>query len=106
MSEPGTWVWRWPRGTTCRPPSILRRSRSRAARDAAAVRVHALADADRHWRSWQDAPGRAASRTLLDTYPDGVWLVELAPVADPNRVGRAVAGMLGVADVTACRPCL
>ena len=36
--------------------------------------------------------------TLLDTYPDGVWLVELAPVADPNRVARAVAGVLGVAE--------
>src|SRR5437762_13766384 len=34
--------------------------------------------------------------TLLDTYPDGVWLVELAPVVDPNRVARTVAGVLGV----------
>jgi non-specific serine/threonine protein kinase len=36
--------------------------------------------------------------TLLDTYPDGAWLVELAPVADPNNVARAVAGTLGVAE--------
>src|SRR5438067_11264226 len=34
--------------------------------------------------------------TLLDTYPDGVWLVELAPVSDPNRIARSVARVLGV----------
>jgi predicted ATPase len=43
--------------------------------------------------------------TLLDTYPDGIWLVELAPVTDPNRVARAVAGVLAVQERPACRPC-
>jgi predicted ATPase/DNA-binding CsgD family transcriptional regulator len=32
-------------------------------------------------------------------YHDGVSWVELAPVADPDRVGRAVAGSLGITEV-------
>ena len=32
---------------------------------------------------------------VLDAYPDGVWLVDLTPVAHPRRVARAVAGVLG-----------
>jgi predicted ATPase/class 3 adenylate cyclase len=35
---------------------------------------------------------------LLDDYPDGVWLVELAPVGDPRLVPQAVASMLGVKE--------
>src|SRR5438093_7582352 len=34
--------------------------------------------------------------TLLDTYPDGVWLVDLAPASDSHGLARAVAGVLGV----------
>jgi predicted ATPase/class 3 adenylate cyclase len=37
---------------------------------------------------------------LLDSYPDGVWLVELAPVADALLVPQAVALALGVREVT------
>jgi predicted ATPase/DNA-binding CsgD family transcriptional regulator len=33
-------------------------------------------------------------------FGDGVWLVEVAPVADPELVAGAVAGVLGVADRT------
>jgi non-specific serine/threonine protein kinase len=33
---------------------------------------------------------------LLDAYPQGVWLVELAPLADPALVPDVVAGALGV----------
>ena len=33
---------------------------------------------------------------VLDAYPDGVWLVDLTPVAHPRRVARAVAGVLGL----------
>jgi len=33
---------------------------------------------------------------LLDTYPDGLWLVELAPLADPALVPAAVAKALGL----------
>jgi predicted ATPase/DNA-binding CsgD family transcriptional regulator len=35
---------------------------------------------------------------LLDRFPDGVWLVELAPLADPALVPQAVAGVLGVRE--------
>jgi predicted ATPase/class 3 adenylate cyclase len=35
---------------------------------------------------------------LLDDFPDGVWLVELAPVSDPERLTAAVANTLGVVD--------
>jgi predicted ATPase/Tfp pilus assembly protein PilF len=35
---------------------------------------------------------------LLDDYEDGVWLVELAPVADPGLVPQAVAAALGVRE--------
>jgi predicted ATPase/DNA-binding SARP family transcriptional activator len=35
---------------------------------------------------------------LVDTYPEGVWLVELAVLTDPTLVPRAVATTLGVAE--------
>jgi predicted ATPase len=35
---------------------------------------------------------------VLDQFPDGVWLVELAPLADPTLVPRAVADVLGVRE--------
>lgn len=34
----------------------------------------------------------------LDEHPDGVWLVELAPLTDPRRVPQAVASVLGVTE--------
>src|SRR5262249_51301914 len=36
---------------------------------------------------------------LLDAYPDGVWLVELASLADPALVPDAVAAALGVGGI-------
>jgi non-specific serine/threonine protein kinase len=36
------------------------------------------------------------AESLRDRYRDGVWLVDLAPLADPALVGHAVAGTLGV----------
>jgi predicted ATPase/DNA-binding CsgD family transcriptional regulator len=41
------------------------------------------------------------AQQLQRGFGDGVWLVELAPVADPELVGSAVAGVLGVADRSA-----
>jgi predicted ATPase len=42
---------------------------------------------------------------LLERYPQGVWLVELAPLADPVLVPQALATVLGVRD-DAHRPLL
>jgi len=39
-----------------------------------------------------------AAHQLFDEYPDGVWLVELAPVAAEERVPLAVASVLGVKE--------
>jgi predicted ATPase/class 3 adenylate cyclase len=36
---------------------------------------------------------------LLDAHPDGVWFVDLAPLADPALVSQAVAAALGVRDM-------
>lgn len=35
---------------------------------------------------------------VLGNFPDGVWLVELAPLADPSLVPQSVAGVLGVSQ--------
>jgi predicted ATPase len=35
---------------------------------------------------------------LIDAFPDGVWLVELATLADPRLVPQAVASVLGVKE--------
>lgn len=37
-----------------------------------------------------------AARRLVEHYPDGVWLVELAALADPALVPQAVADVLGI----------
>ena len=34
--------------------------------------------------------------SLVDEFPDGVWAVELAPVASPDAVAHAVAGTLSI----------
>ena len=39
-----------------------------------------------------------SARTLVAGMPDGVWLVELAPVSDPAEVPRAVFAALGVLE--------
>ncbi|MBV9356705.1 MAG: helix-turn-helix domain-containing protein, partial [Chloroflexi bacterium] len=42
--------------------------------------------------------GLEVARDLVDAFPDGVWLVELAPLADPALVPQAVAALLGVRE--------
>ena len=39
-----------------------------------------------------------AAREATGSFADGVWLVELAPLADPSLVPEAVAGVLGVRE--------
>src|SRR5215469_5089989 len=38
----------------------------------------------------------AVANMLLESYRDGVWLVELAALRDPDRVPSAIAGALGI----------
>src|SRR5712692_9808568 len=38
------------------------------------------------------------ARDLLDLFPDGVWLVEFAPLSEPALVDHAVAAVLGVGE--------
>jgi non-specific serine/threonine protein kinase len=38
------------------------------------------------------------ARSLLEAYPDGVWFVEFASLADPSLVPRAVAAALGLQE--------
>ena len=40
----------------------------------------------------------AAASELVEGFEDGVWLVELAPLADPSLVPQAVASVLGVRE--------
>ena len=42
-------------------------------------------------------------RTRLDDFPDGVFLVELAPLSDPELLPRTVAGALGLAETLRLR---
>ena len=41
-----------------------------------------------------------AAERLLERFPQGVWLVELAPISDPLLIPRAVAETLGVREDT------
>jgi predicted ATPase/DNA-binding winged helix-turn-helix (wHTH) protein len=39
--------------------------------------------------------GQAVAQTLREAFPDGVWLIELAPLAEASLVAATVAQMLG-----------
>ncbi len=39
-----------------------------------------------------------AAAGLMESFPDGAWLVELAPLADPERVAQAAAAALDVRE--------
>ena len=45
--------------------------------------------------------GLEAATRQLDNFPDGVWLVDLTPLADPNRVAQTVAFTLGIRETSA-----
>jgi predicted ATPase/DNA-binding SARP family transcriptional activator/DNA-binding CsgD family transcriptional regulator len=38
------------------------------------------------------------ARDLIGAYPDGVWMVELAPLSEPGLVAQEVAGVLEIAE--------
>ena len=40
-------------------------------------------------------------RALIETFPDGVWLVELAPTSDANLIPQTIASALGLRDSAA-----
>ena len=42
--------------------------------------------------------GLQVAADVLENYPDGAWLIELAPLADPALVPQAVASVLGVRE--------
>ena len=44
----------------------------------------------------------AVAGELVEGFEDGVWLVELAPLADPSLVPQAVASTLGVREQPGC----
>ncbi len=37
-----------------------------------------------------------AAKELVGVYPDGVWLVELAPLSDPDSIPETISGVLGL----------
>ena len=37
-----------------------------------------------------------AAKELVGVYPDGVWLVELAPLSDPDSIPETISGVLGI----------
>jgi len=38
------------------------------------------------------------AKRLVDTFRDGVWLIELAPISDPNLVLQTIASALGIPE--------
>ncbi|GAA1619452.1 hypothetical protein GCM10009744_02640 [Kribbella alba] len=45
-----------------------------------------------------------AARRLVDSYPDGVWVADLVPVADPRLVADTVAAALGLDPAAGADP--
>jgi predicted ATPase/DNA-binding SARP family transcriptional activator len=99
-----------PAGSSPRTSTAARSTNLRAAltsfvgRDAELAQVAELLRA--HRLLTLTGPGGAgktrlaveAARAELDAMPDGVWLVELAPVTDPAEVTSAVLGALGLRE--------
>jgi predicted ATPase/DNA-binding CsgD family transcriptional regulator len=46
----------------------------------------------------------AVAHEVAETFDDGVWLVELAPLSDPELVPQAVASVLGVRETPGTAP--
>jgi predicted ATPase/DNA-binding CsgD family transcriptional regulator len=63
---------------------------------AALVRTHQLVTLSGVGGVGKTRLAIAAGADLAEEFPDGVWLVELAPVSDPDAVPDAIANALGV----------
>jgi len=91
-----------PLGRTQQPHNLPRQLTSLVGRDREVEEV--LARLSRYRLVTLTGPGGAGkTRMAIETgfrlagsYADGIWLVELASIADPNLVGEALCGTLGV----------
>jgi predicted ATPase/DNA-binding CsgD family transcriptional regulator len=63
---------------------------------AAALRSHQLATLTGVGGVGKTRLAIAAAAVLEDEFPDGVWLVELAPVSEPDAVADTLADVLGI----------
>ena len=79
----------------------LRWPRARAPGAPAAPHHRAAADAGRHRRRRQNAACPRAGPRAVDSFPDGVWLVELAGVVDGSVLPAAVATAVGMREADA-----
>ena len=74
----------------------LHRTRVRGRRGGGRGQSSSARDVDRRRRGRQDPVGVGGRGHLVDEFPDGVWVFELAAVTDPAAVPDAVAAVLGI----------
>jgi predicted ATPase/DNA-binding CsgD family transcriptional regulator len=73
--------------------------RARSARDLASLlEVHRLVTVTGPGGTGKTRLAGEVARQVAGRYADGVWLVQLAPVADPAQVAAVVAAALGVLE--------
>jgi predicted ATPase/DNA-binding CsgD family transcriptional regulator len=84
------------RGTLPSPAtSLIGRDRARS-EIGALLRAHRLVTLTGVGGVGKSRLALAVGADLTDAFPDGVWLVELAPVGEPNAVPDAIADALGI----------
>ena len=74
--------------TICQPSSPASLDVGRSSSNCQQCSLSAAAVTDGRRRSRKDASGDAARGRLVDEFPDGVWLVDLAPLSAPDLVAR------------------
>lgn len=84
------------RGNLPRSPATLVGRDDDLSSIAALVRTHQLVTLSGVGGVGKTRLALAVAAELADTYPDGVWLVELAPLGDPDAVPDALAQALGI----------